>query len=205
MNHSVTNVQNLYDDARRLYDAYVVGSDASADKVLYNLGEAIENLKEYWKGVDAGVQINSLVSVYNSMVSVRNVLAELAVESTKIASYYREIQRSNSGNKLEALSELSFESKGTMGEYTDNADTISIVPEAAQGRVLVNDSKNVLESFKNGVEGLLEDILDNWTAGAGRDNAVSTFGQFKTDVASYQEILSKVSTSITTALENYQI
>ena len=62
MNHKVNNVQQLYVSATELYNNIVVGGDASADTIITNLTEAIENLKQNWKGVDAGLKIQELIN-----------------------------------------------------------------------------------------------------------------------------------------------
>ena len=86
MNHKVNNVQQLHMSAKELYDNIVVGGDASADTIIGNLVSAIENLKQNWKGVDAGLKIQELIKVHNEMVTVRNALAQLAFDSSKVAA-----------------------------------------------------------------------------------------------------------------------
>ena len=81
MNHKVNNVQQLYESAMALYNNVVAGGDCSADSILYNLNQGIENLKVNWKGMDAGLRIQEIIGVYNGMVSVRNALAKLAIAS----------------------------------------------------------------------------------------------------------------------------
>ena len=90
MNHKVESVQGLHDSASNLYSKYVVGSDAaSADTILHNLLMGIENLKNNWKGRDAGYRIQEVINVHNAMVAVRNALAELSVASSKVSYEYR--------------------------------------------------------------------------------------------------------------------
>ena len=92
MNHKVQNVQQLYDDAKNLYEKVVCGK---ADEIINNLNQAINVLKNSWEGKDAGVQINNVVDVYNAMTKIRNALAGLAKDSSTVASKYREIQNAN--------------------------------------------------------------------------------------------------------------
>ena len=81
MNHKVNNVQMLHEDAMYMYNTLVMGGDSSADSILYNLSQGIENLKTNWKGKDAGYRIQDVIGVHNAMVTVRNALAQLAIFS----------------------------------------------------------------------------------------------------------------------------
>ena len=111
MNHKVANVTELHSSAQSLYNNVVVGSaDTSADTIISNLVAGIENLKNNWKGKDAGVQIQNIVIVHNAMIGIRNALGELASSASKIAVQYRDIQNSN-GAGLETLGAISFETK----------------------------------------------------------------------------------------------
>lgn len=205
MNHKVNNVQQLHNDATSLMNNVVIGSgEASADTILANLYSGIENLKANWKGKDAGVQIQALIRVHNAMVSMRNALAQLAVDSSKIASNYREIQNSN-GAGLENLGILSFEAKVNLSDYTDTADTININEEANTGKQRIDAANNNIEAFITNVKSGYTAIKENWTAGAGRDAAEGAFDSFLSNAAQYKQVLAEVSTNITTALQNYTI
>ena len=92
MNHKVNSVQSLYDDSVSLYNGVVNGT---AVNLINDLNQGIENLKNTWQGKDAGVQIQNVVNVHNSLVGIRNALGQIAVDCSKIASNYREIQNAN--------------------------------------------------------------------------------------------------------------
>ena len=202
MNHKVKNVQGLYESAMTLYNNVVVGGDSSADTILYNLNQGIENLKQNWKGKDAGLRIQEVIRVYNAMVSVRNALAQFAEASSKVAANYREVQNAN-GAGLETLTTLSIEVKTNLGDYSDTADTIDINPAAANGRNSINSANDALESFKLAVQTKYGEIMENWTAGTGRDAAQNAFYSFVANVNKYKQTLSEVSSNITDALQNY--
>lgn len=203
MNHKVNNVQQLHTDATSLMNNVVKGSgEASADTILANLNAGIENLKVNWKGKDAGVQISSLIRVHNAMVAVRNALAQLAVDSSKVAVNYREIQNAN-GAGLESLGSLSFEAKTNLSDYTDVADTININSEANTGKQRIDAANNNMDAFIGNVKSSYEAIKENWTAGTGRDSAEGAFSSFITNVGQYKQVLAEASTNITTALQNY--
>ncbi|MBQ2872656.1 MAG: hypothetical protein IJE89_01490 [Bacilli bacterium] len=203
MNHKVNNVQQLHSDASSLMNNVVLGSgDASADTILANLNAGIENLKANWKGKDAGVQILSLIRVHNAMVSVRNALAQLAADSSKVAANYREIQNAN-GAGLEILGVLTFEAKSNLADYSDTADTVDINSQANTGKQNIDAANNNIDAFIGNVKSSYSAIKENWTVGTGRDSAEEAFSSFISNVAQYKQVLAETSSNIATALQNY--
>lgn len=202
MNHKVNNVQNLHETAMTLYNNVVVGGDSSADSILNNLNQGIENLKANWKGKDAGLRIQEVIRVHNAMVAVRNALASLAVDSSKVAANYREIQNAN-GAGMEALTTLSYETKTNLGDYSDNSDTVDINPAAETGKNFIDNANNSIDSFIGTVKVKYDELMQNWTAGTGRDAAQSAFDSFVNNANQYKQTLSEVSANITKAIQNY--
>lgn len=202
MNHKVNNVQGLYSSATDLYNTIVVNGDVSADSILANLYGGIENLKNNWKGIDAGKKIQEVIEVHNDMVKVRNALAQLSYDSSVVAAQYREIQNAN-GAGLEYLSPIKTEPKEELEPYTDTADTIDIVPAAEMGKTLIDTANVDLDTFISNVTYKYNEIMDNWTAGTGRDSAQGAFDEFVANTKRYKSILTEVSERITSALKNY--
>jgi len=122
MNHKVNNVQQLYIDSEKLYNDCVL---KTADTLIDDLSQGINILKGCWEGADAGIQIQNVIEVHNSLVFIRNILAKLARDASSIASRYREIQNANRAN-LENLPVISINEKQIMSEYSDTRDTINI-------------------------------------------------------------------------------
>lgn len=203
MNHKVESVQGLHDDAFALYNNAVRGTaDYSADTLINNLNEGINTLKSCWKGKDAGVQIQNVITVYNALVNIRNVLGKLAADSSKIASNYREIQNAN-GAGLSALSTITSEDKTILPDYVDTADKVDITPEAEKGKSKIDAANDNIANFIREVSKYFNNIMNNWTVGTGRDEAKTAFETFNSQSTQYKETLSSVSSNITTALQNY--
>lgn len=203
MNHKVNSVQSLHDDAYGLFTNVVIGSgDYSADTIINNLSNGIQILKGSWEGKDAGVQIQNIVLVHNAMVGIRNSLAALAVDSVKIATNYREIQNSN-GAGLESFSPISCEDKTMLEDYTDVRDSVNITPEANNGKAKIDTAVGSMDNFISEVKRYYELIMNNWTAGTGRDKAQEAFDMFISNSNKYKETLVSASNSISTAIQNY--
>ncbi len=204
MNHKVNSVADLHDSATNLYTKVVIGSEpSSAASMILNLKEGIENLKNSWEGMDAGTQINNVVTVYNAVVKIKNVLAALSVETSKIAADYRAIQRANGANLAELISVKEEAPDTVMPEYSDTRDTVNITPDAVSGKAKVDAAKDAMDAFLSNVKKYFDDIMENWTAGPKRDEAKQLFDEFMAGGPHYKELLEEVSTSITTALQNY--
>ena len=202
MNHNVRNVEELYLSSKSLYDDGIMNGDNSADGILKNLNDGINNLKINWKGVDAGVKIQEVVTVYNAMVIVRNSLLDLVYKASSIASNYRKIQNAN-GGRLTELQILTADAQSIADDYFDNADTIDINPDAAIGRNFIDQARNSLDTFETNVRSKYEDIMGNWRAGTGRAETQNAFEHYMSDIKKYKEKLLSVSQSISTALGNY--
>ncbi len=203
MNHKVSSVQNLFDDAKNLYVKVVSGGANSGDSIINNLQRGINTLKTCWAGKDAGVQIQNLIIVHNAMVTVRNSLGALAETTTKIATNYREIQNSN-GAGLEMLTPVINETKPVLANYSDNRDSVNIsVSLANNGNMNIKTANSEIENFISEVRKSFDSIMNNWTEGPGRDEFQSEFNSFVSNANRYRELLNQVSISITQAIKNY--
>ena len=201
--HRVNILQTLHDDSFSLFNNVVVGgNEYSSDSIISNLGAGISNLKNTWQGKDAGVQIENVVRVYNAMVGIRETLATLATISSQIAANYRDIQNSN-GAGLESFGTVQADSKTTMEDYVDNADTINITPEANNGKAKIDAANQAIEQFIQEARKYYNNIMQNWTSGSQRDELITRFETFLSNSNSYKETLNSVSQSITTAIGNY--
>lgn len=202
MAHRVVNIENLHADALTLYNSYVIGGEASADSILNDLNMAIENLKTNWKGADAGIRIQEIILVHNSMVAVRNALAELARASAAVAYDYRERQIANGAN-VGSLTTLNYDARTVLGEYVDTTDQVYIQADANVGKQKIDAANANLDTFRLNVESKYNAIMDNWQEGTGRDTAVEAFTSFINNVGAYKEKLTNASSNITLALQNY--
>lgn len=206
MAHKVASVQTLYEDSMSLYNNVVVGSgEYSAATIIKDLDDGIANLKENWGGKDAGTQINNIIAVRNAMVGVSNALGILAGESSKVAANYREIQNSN-GAGLEQFGALNAETKTTIGEYSDDRDTIDIKPDVTAGQSKVNTAKSAMDGFIAKAKEDCNRIMENWTEGdQNREAAKEAIETFFAQADQYKEVLVQASNSVDTAIKNYNM
>lgn len=202
MGHRLRNVQELHEDSKKLYNEVVLGK---ADGIINSLEDAINNLESNWEGKDAGVQIQNVVEVHNAMAKLRNALALLAGESSKVAADYREIQNLNRAN-MENLAPLTVEgNKKEMARYEDNRDTVHIDNEALRAQSILNNVLAQYDDFKSQVTRYYDAIMDNWQEGLGRETAREDFEAFMASSDKYKEILHDVSQSITDSFRNYMM
>ena len=197
--HIITGVSKLHEDSKALYQNVVLGK---ADNIIKNLGDGLTTLEKNWEGKDAGTQIQNVVGVYNAMVAVRNVLGDFAMDSTKIAKGYREIQNANRAG-LEDLDVINNDHKEKMADYSDTRDTVNITPEADNGRQKIEMAANDIDVFVNEAKKYLDIIMENWKSGPGREKAQEAFNEFFAKSKDYKQILKDTSESVKTSIRNY--
>lgn len=200
MNHKVNSVQDLHESAVSLYEDAICNT---ADVIISDIIEAVNVLKDSWHGKDAGIQIQRLVIVHNEMVTIRNILGELTVNSTKIAANYRNVQNAN-GAGLEELGSISCETKTKMADYSDLRDTIDINENANNGKAKIENALSLFDAFISKVQKYYGQIMDNWTSGTNRDSASDAFDDFIANSNRYKETLNDVVNVISNAIKNYQ-
>ena len=200
--NKVDRVQDLYVSSEELYNNVVLKGDCSAENMLEDLGNAITNLKTYWHGADAGINIQKVINIYNSLVGVRNALATLSCDSSAVAELYRNIQIAN-GVSMPEITRLNCTDKGKLEDYVDTKDTIDISPEAEQGKTNIEAVVNSIDTFITSVKTKYDEIMGNWTEGPGRNNADEAFTEFLNKAAEYKKDLNGVSDTIANALKNY--
>lgn len=203
MNHKINSVQMLYEDASKLYNSNVIGEgDFSADSILSCISTSIDILKANWEGKDAGTQIQNVISIYNSMVNVRNSLAALASEASKVAEKYRQIQNAN-GAGFDDFEIIQFEVKTRMEDYVDNRDTININQQVLLAKTRLEKANDSVDSFLEETKRYYAEIMDNWVSGPGREIAQDKFDEFIVNSQNYKDLLTQVCLKISEALNNY--
>ena len=205
MNHEINSVQTLHDDAYALYNNVVKGAgEFSADTIISKLASGIDILKNYWRGKDAGVQIQNVIVVHNAMVGIRETLVTLATVTSKIAADYREIQNAN-GAGLESYGVIVADNKTLLQDYTDTTDTINITVEAKEGRSRIDVACNAMDGFIAEARKYYDRMMQNWTVGPQRDEIITQVETFISKANKYKETLVTVSQSIRTAISNYEL
>ena len=202
MNHSVSSVEELYEDAKSLMELCDSTSESGASAIINNLDSAIDVLKNNWEGKDAAVQIQNLIEVRNIVANLRNELAKLATAASKIASLYRSVQVIAGSGEGE-LSPLEGFPVSTLDNYEDERDTIKINANAHEALSYISGASVSLSGFAGQVQTYYNAILNNWTAGVTRDVIQSVFDTFISNVKSYQSVLSTVSSTVSNAINRY--
>ena len=197
--HKVNNVTELRNYADQLLQQVVSNN---ADSILDNLRQAIENIKANWKGKDAGLRIQEIIKVHNSMVELRNKIAQYAVDTSKVAVAYREAQNAGGAN-FETLTTLSFDVKTNIPDYSDLTDTIDINPSVEAGKRYVDAANDSMDELVSNFEAKKNEIMSRWIAGPGRDAAEDVYNLLKSSVVQHKQTLTVVSSNISKALQNY--
>lgn len=200
LDHGIKNVEDLYMDSRELYNTAVM---SKADSIIGDLTSAINNLRENWKGADAGVNITDVIEICREITEVRNRLADLARDANAIAVMYRKIQEGNRAN-LGDLPPVSTVSRELYkNDYSDTADTIYIRPEAAVGKESIGTAAKDIQAFVDSARLYKNKILDNWYMGPGRNQADDAFDAFDKSSKVKQAKLEEVAQIVGKAVDSY--
>lgn len=200
LDHGIKNVEDLYMDSRELYNTSVM---SKADSIIGDLTSAINNLRENWKGADAGVNITDVIEICREITEVRNRLADLARDANAIAVMYRKIQEGNRAN-LGDLPPISTVSRELYkNDYSDTADTIYIRPEAAVGKESIGTAAKDIQAFVDSARLYKNKILDNWYMGPGRNQADDAFDAFDKSSKVKQAKLEEVAQIVGKAVDSY--
>ena len=200
LDHGIKNVEDLYMDSRELYNTAVM---SKADSIIGDLTSAINNLRENWKGADAGVNITDVIEICREITEVRNRLADLARDANAIAVMYRKIQEGNRAN-LGDLPPISTVSRELYkNDYSDTADTIYIRPEAAVGKESIGTAAKDIQAFVDSARLYKNKILDNWYMGPGRNQADDAFDAFDKSSKVKQAKLEEVAQIVGKAVDSY--
>lgn len=200
LDHGIKNVEDLYMDSRELYNTSVM---SKADSIIGDLTSAINNLRENWKGADAGVNITDVIEICREITEVRNRLADLARDANAIAVMYRKIQEGNRAN-LGDLPPVSTVSRELYkNDYSDTADTIYIRPEAAVGKDSIGTAAKDIQAFVDSARLYKNKILDNWYMGPGRNQADDAFDAFDKSSKVKQAKLEEVAQIVGKAVDSY--
>ena len=200
LDHGIKNVEDLYMDSRELYNTSVM---SKADSIIGDLTSAINNLRENWKGADAGVNITDVIEICREITEVRNRLADLARDANAIAVMYRKIQEGNRAN-LGDLPPVSTVSRELYkNDYSDTADTIYIRPEAAVGKESIGTAAKDIQAFVDSARLYKNKILDNWYMGPGRNQADDAFDAFDKSSKVKQAQLEEVAQIVGKAVDSY--
>ena len=200
LDHGIKNVEDLYMDSRELYNTSVM---SKADSIIGDLTSAINNLRENWKGADAGVNITDVIEICREITEVRNRLADLARDANAIAVMYRKIQEGNRAN-LGDLPPISIVSRELYkNDYSDTADTIYIRPEAVVGKDSIGTAAKDIQAFVDSARLYKNKILDNWYMGPGRNQADDAFDAFDKSSKAKQAKLEEVANIVGKAIDSY--
>ena len=202
----VNDVDALHADAKKLIDQHITGGNPeSFDSMIAKADEALDGLKNHWKGGDAGKNINDLTTVRNGLAGFRDIFAKLGEAAGGIAHDYREIQIANLAPKpaLAKIAELA--GKAKLAEYKDDTDQAYVDPQANTEKAMVDTLRTNLNALESNVKSSMDKILnENWLEGDGREEYVQAYDKFKTELTKYKETLDKVDSNLKTALENWK-
>lgn len=198
MDINVTNLDLGYTKCSDLNNL----AKTDGEKLISDLEANIINLKNHWKGSDAKAHISNLITVYDAMVAV-------VTDAKKVTSI--------AGDKMIAIQKVRQANGGvgTVGESlpatAPNSSQIAVPADTTEyycdpaATADESDLSTICTNFSNFKENFSTDkdeLLSNWTAGAGRENAVSAFNSFVENAETYKSLLNAAKENLSVAVGN---
>ena len=198
MNIQVRELDNGYTqcaDLNRL-------SSEKGEGLINNLKLDITNLKQHWKGTDATEHINNLIKVRNAMIALVTDAKAVTAGAGNAIIAIQEVRRANGG-----AGEVGSPLPGNApdAEVIPNAEATTeyyCVPEAKTDFLLLEQICSDYSVFRNNFNQQKTDLLNNWTAGAGREKAVQVFTDFETNSETYNKYLTEARENLGIAVNN---
>lgn len=205
MNIQVLDLDKAYEKCESLN--LLVSS--KGEKLISDLGNLITNLKNHWRGTDANAHIGNLCNLYGVSGDNGNGLVGIITDSKKItaiaADAMIDIQRiRNANGGMGSIgSELSRTAPASSPMSPAAHTTEYYCDPAAQADY--TELQQVTKSFNDFKVAFIADkdeLMKNWTAGAGHEDAVRCFKAFEDNIAYYESSLSSALENLGTAVAN---
>lgn len=198
MNIQVTNLDQGYTQCEELNTLV----STTGTKLLGDLGTDITNLKAHWKGNDATVHINNLITVYEGLVSTITSAKQITAAAGSQMIAIQQVRQANGGSGSIG-SELSA-SAPESNTYTRNEETLEYYCDpAARGDLsLLEEICNTFNTFKSQFVSDKDALMSNWTAGANHEEAVSCFNNFIENADTFYSYLTNAKENLSTAVSN---
>lgn len=194
-----TNPNTVGSQAEEMFNV----TNTTGRDLIKSFSDSIESLKSHWKGSDAVANLTDLSKVYTAVTDLVKNLQKIIVNvnNNEVLPLQKHIVASGGectvGNELAiTLNVDSYIAVPTeaVESWTDpaiiaDAETFNSFPQTFENFVnVLNESKNTL--------------LSNWLDGANRQDVVSTFENFNSNVADYKSQVTKVRDNLNTVAEN---
>lgn len=157
-----------------------------------NLKTLIGNLRNHWKGNDANIHINNLMTVCRGLHTLIDEINSINHNASESVIKVQEVRNMNGANgnvggviPLQERETLVFEQLDPTIEYY-----LDPVNSASDYNSLANVC-DMFDSFCKDIYRCKEELLSNWVSGSDHEKAVAAFSEFESNVASYRQSLNK--------------
>ncbi len=197
--NKVNSLSKLYGDSIYILDNIVGNIGAN---ILRKLKESIDNLSDYYHGIDSEKQINKLILLFNEMVDIENDVAQIAIGLLKVSKNYRNVQI-KFGFKKDELSVPHYDKKPKYDDLNDKRDRIEISDEVIVSLNNITVLKEMIESYDEELNKYIIRVKENWERGNGRDKLEYLCNKVIKNVYIYKNSLIKETDDVKKAINNY--
>ena len=199
--HNIKDLDLLYADAKKLANEVVL--EKIDGDILKRINTAINNLREYWRGQDATVQINNLIAVENLVIDNRDIAGNVGVYISMLAKNYRDAQNANA-MLLPSFLQLDYKKIVKVQKTSDDSSETYMNNNITNVTNAISSIINSVEQLNTLIENIKNSILNNWVQeDENRDYALKLFEKFSENSILISKGLNEVVRCINTAIDNY--
>lgn len=199
--HNIRDLDLLYSDAQKIING-VIGERLDTS-ILKSITDAITNIKEYWHGQDATIQVNRLIDTKNLLLDNRDILGNIGVYISMLAKNYRDAQNAN-GTVLPSFNSLEYKPIAKNQKIESNSQEVYMNNNISNIITILNSIASSIEELNSNVALIRNSIFNNWVKeDENRNYALKMFDKFTENEDIVIKNIDEIIKCITTSIENY--
>lgn len=200
-NFQTTNLDMAYTHIKAMYNLVTV----QGEELASSFSSIINSLMSHWKGSDATLHINNLISMYQSFCPLIGDVTRVAHNVSIPIVEAQTIRSANggSGNVDAVISEhdvtqTTFNSLGDTVEYYVDPDGAKA--DYTNLSTLCDD----FNRFQNTFSTHKDNLLEVWTDGVDRNNAINIMDEFLSNAQSCYRVIGDAANNLQIATKNFE-
>ena len=195
---SVNNLDLGYEQCSNIHRL----ANESGANLINNLASTIGSLKQHWKGSDATEHINNIIIVHDALVAL--VTDAVAVTSTagKSIVAMQQVRSANGGGGLVGDELSNAAPSATTIAKADATTEYFVDPASTADYAALQQECKDYNTFITNFKSEKDNLMNNWTDGANRAEAVARFAEFEQNSETYNKYLTAAEENLGTAVSN---
>ena len=198
MDIQVSNLNEGYNQCEGLNSLV----SSTGESLISNLETNINNLKVHWIGSDATVHINNLIQVHDALVALISDAKSTTSDAGNKIIAIQEVRSANGGGGSIGSPLSSAAPNSSSIAQCESTEEYYVDPSASSDYTMLQEECTSFTTFISDFKAKKEALLQNWTAGANREQAVANFNEFEGNAETYNKYLTEARDNLGIAVSN---